>query len=131
MKVFHIVGGWCHLDATSQFPRAASTVGRFPPSDLFVEAPDHGFEGWGYDPEQEGDARFLQPEPPEGWLYDAGTGTFYPEGDIAPSQQPTDAQRLAALEAENKELRAKLAAAVESGAMLEDCIVEMAGVVYA
>ena len=41
------------------------------------------------------------------------------------------AQRLAALEAENKELRAKLAAAVESGAMLEDCIVEMAGVVYA
>ena len=38
---------------------------------------------------------------------------------------------LAALEAENKELKAKLAAAVESGAMLEDCIVEMAGVVYA
>ena len=106
-------------------------MGRFPPSDLFVEAPDHVFEGWGYDPEQEGDARFLQPEPPEGWLYDAGTWTFYPEGDIAPSQQPSDAQRLAALEAENKELRAKLAAAVESGAMLEDCIVEMAGVVYA
>lgn len=40
-------------------------------------------------------------------------------------------ERLMALEAENKELRAKLAAAVESGAMLEDCIVEMAGVVYA
>ena len=40
-------------------------------------------------------------------------------------------ERVAALEAENKELTAKLAAAVESGAMLEDCNVEMAGVVYA
>lgn len=48
-----------------------------------------------------------------------------------PEPEPTVAERVNALEAENKELKAKLAAAVESGAMLEDCIVEMAGVVYA
>ena len=96
MKVFHIVGGWCHWDATSQFPTLASTVGRFPPSDLFVEAPDYVFEGWGYDEALEGDARFLQPKAPEGWLYDEKTGTFYQEGDIAPSQQPTQLDRIEA-----------------------------------
>ena len=48
-----------------------------------------------------------------------------------PEPEPTMAERVNALEAENKELKAKLAASVKSGAMLEDCIVEMAGVVYA
>ena len=96
MKVFQIIGGWCHWDATAQFPSVASTVGRFPPSDLFVEAPDYVFEGWGYDEALEGDARFLQPKAPEGWLYDEKTGTFYQEGDIAPSQQPTQLDRIEA-----------------------------------
>ena len=54
-----------------------------------------------------------------------------PEPEPAPEPEPTVEERVNALEAENKELRAKLAAAVESGTMLEDCIVEMAGVVYA
>ena len=35
------------------------------------------FEGWGYNPEAEGEARFIKPIPPEGWLYDETTGTFY------------------------------------------------------
>lgn len=131
MKVFQIVSGFCHWDATAQFPCVEATAGRFPPSDLFVEAPDKVHEGWGYDPTKEGDERFIQPDTPEGWLYDEGTGTFYPEGEVAPSQQPTEGERITTLEAENKALTAKLAAAIESNSMLEECLVEMAGVVYA
>ena len=58
--------------------------------------------------------------------------TYEPVPEPAPETlvDPVD-ERLTTLEAENKELRAKLAASVKSGAMLEDCIVEMAGVVYA
>lgn len=131
MKVFHVISGFCHWDATAQFPCLDATIGCFPPSDLFVEAPDYVFEGWGYDYDQEGDERFIQPEPPEGWLYDKGTGTFYPEGETAPSEQPTAEDRIATLEAENKTLKSKLTAAIESNSMLEECLVEMAGVVYA
>lgn len=54
------------------------------------------------------------------------TGELFGEETI-----PTAADRLATLEAENKTLTAKLAAAIESNSMLEECIVEMAGVVYA
>lgn len=81
MKVFQIIYGFCHWDASSVLRRAADAVGRFPESDLFVDAPDRVFEGWGFDSSLEGDARFIQPIPPEGWLYDEGTGTFYREGD--------------------------------------------------
>lgn len=131
MKVFQIVDNFCHWDATAQFPCLQATVGRFPPTDIFVEAPDKVYEGWGYDPTAEGDERFIQPEPPAGWLYDEGTGAFYPECETAPSKQPTADDRIASLEAENKALAAKLSAAIESNSMLEECLVEMAGVVYA
>ena len=47
------------------------------------------------------------------------------------ARDATGKERIDALEAENKELQAKLAAAIQSNQMLEDCIVEMAGVVYA
>lgn len=75
MKVFQIEANICYWDATRQFPTVESTVGFFPPSLLFVEAPDHVFEGWGYV-----DGTFIKPTPPEGWLYDEQTGTFYQEG---------------------------------------------------
>lgn len=39
--------------------------------------------------------------------------------------------KVSALEAENKTLKSKLTAAIESNSMLEECLVEMAGVVYA
>ena len=109
MKVFHIVGGWCHWDATAQFPSVASTVGRFPPSDLFVEAPDHVFEGWGYDGTQEGDARFIKPTPPEGWLYDDATGTFYPADGEKP-KPPTQSGDISELTAKVASLEEQLAA---------------------
>lgn len=99
MKVFKIRNNIVHWDATSVFPTVAATVGRFPPSDLFVEAPDNVFEGWGYDPTKEGDERFIQPTPPEGWLYDEATGTFYPEGEM-PSVNETEPTELEQLRAD-------------------------------
>ena len=48
-----------------------------------------------------------------------------------PVLQPTTEERLAALEKENKTLQAQLEASIQSNQMLEDCLVEMAGVVYA
>ena len=75
MKVFQIEANICYWDATRQFPTVESTVGYFPPDLLFVEAPDYVFEGWGYS-----DGKFIKPTPPEGWVYDDQTGTFYQEG---------------------------------------------------
>lgn len=48
-----------------------------------------------------------------------------------PTPQPTTEERLEALEHENKTLQAQLEASIQSNQMLEDCLVEMAGVVYA
>lgn len=46
-------------------------------------------------------------------------------------EQPTWAERIEALERGNKTLQAQLEASIQSNQMLEDCLVEMAGVVYA
>lgn len=75
MKIFQIENNICYWDATKQFPTVESTIGYFPTSLLFVEAPDYVFEGWGYV-----DGQFIKPTPPEGWLYDDKTGTFYIPG---------------------------------------------------
>lgn len=48
-----------------------------------------------------------------------------------PAPQPTTEERLAELEKENKTLQAQLEASIQSNQMLEDCLVEMAGIVYA
>lgn len=57
-----------------------------------------------------------------------------PEPEPGPEpepEQPTWAERIEALERENKTLQAQLKASTQSSQMLEDCLVEMAGVVYA
>ena len=82
MKTFKIVDGFCYHDCTKNFPTVESTVGKFSPDVLFVEAPDYVFEGWGYNGEETGDARFIKPECPEGWIYDDTTGTYYSESDM-------------------------------------------------
>lgn len=84
MKVFQIVGDFCHYDATRVHPTVKSTEGRYPPDVLFVEAPDYVFEGWGYL-----NGEFIKPTPPEGWIYDDATGTFYPEDYAPPAPDPT------------------------------------------
>lgn len=48
-----------------------------------------------------------------------------------PTPQPTTDERVEALERENKTLQAQLEAMIQSNQMLEDCLVEMAGIVYA
>lgn len=48
-----------------------------------------------------------------------------------PTPQPTTEERLAELEQQNKMLQSQLAASVQSNQTLEDCLVEMAGVIYA
>ena len=99
MKIFQIFNGFCHYDMTPQFPTIESTKNKFAPDITIVEAPDYVFQDWGYDETQEGDARFIKPTPPEGWLYDDATGTFYPEGEIAPSEIPTTEERIDTIEA--------------------------------
>lgn len=86
MKIFQILDGFCHWDATAILVSASDAAERFAPDCIFADAPDYVFEGWGFDESREGDDRFIQPEPPEGWLYDPLTGTFYEEGTNPPSQ---------------------------------------------
>lgn len=86
-KIFQIVNGMCHW--LTPFKSLGETVNKFPADCLFVEAPDYVHESWGYQDkdaegnELTGDDRFIKPTPPEGWLYDDETGTFYPEEEIA------------------------------------------------
>lgn len=89
MKVFQIVGGFCHYDATQLYRSAAEAAKHYSRDVVWVDAPDRVFEGWGYDESKEGDERFIRPKAPEGWLYDPDTGTFYQEGELPPSKRPT------------------------------------------
>ena len=88
MKVFYIQDGFC-FHYHSEYSSAVEASKYFHPSFLFVDAPDYVFEGWGYDAEAEGDAKFIKPTPPDGWLYDDETGTFYPENELPPSDRPS------------------------------------------
>lgn len=90
MKIFRIKNGFCHWDATNQVQSMEEVAERYSPDLLFVEAPDYVFEGWGYDATAEGDARFIRPEPPEGWIYDDATGTMYPADEIPPGTGGTE-----------------------------------------
>ena len=116
MKVFQILGGFCHWDATETLGKSENAAGRFPDDVIFVDAPDFVREGWGYDASADGDERFIRPEVPEGWLYDDMTGTFYPEGGINPSEL---AKTPAQLAQENMELRQKNADLEEAVTSLE------------
>ncbi len=53
------------------------------------------------------------------------------EKPVSPPPPPTAEERCTALEVENKKLSGKLDAAIQSSGMLEDCLVEMASIVYA
>ena len=120
MKIVQIVGNFVHWDATKEFPTLASTVGKFADDIIFVEAPDHVFEGWGYM-----DGEFIKPEAPEGWVYDELTGTFY-----IPGYKPPKPLTLDSLREENEFLRKQLKAQSERNDFIEDCIAEMAMTVY-
>ena len=101
MKVFQLFNGFLHWDATNTVKSLERAAEMFSADMEFVETPDYVFEGWGYDPSQDGDARFLKPEPPRGWLYDDATGTCYQEGTAPRSREKSVAE----LTAENEELK--------------------------
>jgi len=90
MKVFQIVNNICYWDATRQFPTVEDTFGKFPLDVEFVSAPDYVFEGWGYD--RGATDPWIKPTPPEGWLYDDATGTFYLENP--PEWMKSDSERI-------------------------------------
>lgn len=132
MKIFQILNGFCHYDATPIHPTLEDTVGKYAPDIVFVEAPDYVFEGWGYDETKEGDARFIQPTAPEGWEYNVATGGFVKtDDDEEIVTEPTTKERVAELEAQVATLTEQNTALTEQCAMLEECIVEVAQVVYA
>ena len=90
MKIFQIEDNMCRWDASRQVSSLEYAKKNFPANLLFVEAPDYVFEGWGYI-----QGEFIQPTPPEGWLYDKATGTFYKNGDNPPSPpEPTETELL-------------------------------------
>ena len=62
--------------------------------------------------------------------YGASIGTAY-EPPAPPDPPPTTEDRLAALESENKTLKAQVSAQSEQMDFYEECIAEMASVVYA
>ena len=85
MKIFQILNGFCHWDATEVLASLEEAETRFSSEMHFAAAPDYVFEGWGYDDSADGDERFVKPIPLEGWLYDDLTGTFYREDSLPPS----------------------------------------------
>lgn len=76
MKIFQIVDNIVHYDMTHLYSSVAVARSKYPATVQIVEAPDYVFEGWGFNPNENGDNRFIKPTAPEGWEYDA-TGTFY------------------------------------------------------
>lgn len=111
MKIFQIFKGFCHWDATYKHPTLKSTEGLYTSDIIFVEAPDYVFEGWGFNEDAEDEARFIQPTPPEGWVYDEKTGTFYPSDSIIQDEEAIKARqeaRIIELETELAILKAKL-----------------------
>lgn len=89
MKIFQILGGFCHWDASSVISSLDEAVTRFAPDLEFVEAPDYVHEGWGYDASLDGDERFIRPSAPDGWIYDETTGTFS-DGNTTDSSEERD-----------------------------------------
>jgi hypothetical protein len=77
-KVFQILHGFCHWDATAVVQTVERSKEMFAPTLRFEDAPNYVREGWAFDDTKEGDERFIQPVAPEGWYYDLEKGVFVP-----------------------------------------------------
>lgn len=86
MKIVQIREGFVHWDATRDVQNLEYASNHYASNIEFVEAPDYVFEGWSVERGDDGKIKFLQPVPPEGWLYDPNTGTFYEVGSKPFSQ---------------------------------------------
>ena len=91
MKIFQIVNNFVHYDMTHLYSSVEVARSKYPATVQIVEAPDYVFEGWGFNPNENGDDRFIRPTAPEGWEYDEATGTFR-EKDYEKKQKVRDIQ---------------------------------------
>ena len=91
MKIFQISNNIVHYDMTHLYSSVAVARSKYPPTVQIVETPDYVFEGWGFDPNENGDDRFIKPTAPDGWEYDDATGTFR-EKDYEKKQKIRDIQ---------------------------------------
>lgn len=73
---------------------------------------------------------FVDIEAEDGVVVSMTAGTV-PEPEPEPEPEPTVDERVTALESENKLLREQVAAQADQAEFYEDCIAEMAAVVYA
>lgn len=89
-------------------------LGVWPGADVVAELP----EGYGIGDSYDG----------ENWIK---APTTQPEEPQTEEPTPTAEERIAELETINRQQAAKITAQTQSITMLEDCLVEMAGVVYA
>lgn len=121
MKVFQIVGDICHWHARD-YATAADAAPFFSEDCVFVDAPDEVHEGWGYL-----DGAFIKPTPPEGFLYDDATGTFYEEN----SAPPLPIRTIEELTVENRLLRAQIATLEEITDFQGDVMEEIIAALYA
>ena len=101
MKIFQISSNLCHYDMTHLYSSIEVARSKYPPTVQIVEAPDYVFEGWSFDPNENGDDRFIKPTAPDEWEYDDATGTFR-EKDYEKKQKIRDIQ--AKIDAKKAEL---------------------------
>lgn len=59
-----------HIYPPEEFATAEEAYKVFPRDIVLVDAPDWVGEGWGYNPDAEGDERFIAPGLPDGWFWD-------------------------------------------------------------
>lgn len=111
MKIVQIIGNIVWWDASSVVSSLDDARDKFAPDLVFVEAPDEVREGWGYNPEAEGENRFLRPLAPAGYVYDEKTGTIVPEDKRTDKKRLTE--RIASLRAALDEAEAQLSALKE------------------
>lgn len=97
-KIMQIENGFVHWDASLDVPDLDWASSHYASTIHFVEAPDYVFEGWIFDETAEGDARFVKPVAPDGWIYDDDTGAFKPDGTEARSVDPLEPLVLSVLD---------------------------------
>ena len=78
MKVMEILNGVCHREYP-EYKDATEARKFFSDSIHFVDAPNWVWPGYGYNPNNFGDKRFLRPELGEGWVYDDDGHPWNPE----------------------------------------------------
>jgi hypothetical protein len=123
-KIYLIYKGRCYEDLTLKKDpltgkryRDAADASRHYSGDgiQVVDAPNHVFLDWTYDPTRRGDDRFRPPQCPEGWRYDDRMMTIYNPVDLREKEREQ-------LYAEYDAIEGKMAARVACGIDAEESL---------